>query len=180
MVVADASLGNVTRAGSVTGSVVEKVYSQSAYFVLLADKGLMDGREGRFSIIDARSHRLPRVCRSTYAAELLGTEEATDAGVFSRGMVASAFGYPMDRRGADEAAGLIPMTVVTDAKDVFDKGTSDTPLYGSQRSLAFTVAWLRSTLSRPRKWIPPTRARLSRVASGVVNITRTISRRRRR
>ena len=39
------------------------------------------------------------------------------------------------------------MVVVTDAKDVFDKGNSDTPSYGSQKSLAFTVAWLRGMLS---------------------------------
>ena len=38
---------------------------------------------------------------------------------------------------------------MTDAKDVYDKGTSDTPTYGAQKSLAFTVAWLRDVLSQP-------------------------------
>lgn len=49
----------------------------------------------------------------------------------------------------------VPMTVAVDAKDVHDKGNSDTASYGSQKSLAFTVAWIRSVLRRPNtalKW----------------------------
>ena len=42
----------------------------------------------------------------------------------------------------------VPMTVAVDAKDVHDKGNSDTASYGSQKSLAFTVAWIRSVLRR--------------------------------
>jgi len=34
-------------------------------------------------------------------------------------------------------------------KDVHDKGNSDTTGYGSQKSLAFTVAWMRSVLRKP-------------------------------
>ena len=40
-------------------------------------------------------------------------------------------------------------------KDVHDKGNSDTTGYGSQKSLAFTVAWMRSVLRKPNsslKW----------------------------
>ena len=44
----------------------------------------------------------------------------------------------------------ISMQVVVDAKDVHDKTNSDTPSYGAQKSLAFSVAWLRSELRRPR------------------------------
>ena len=43
----------------------------------------------------------------------------------------------------------IPLAVITDAKDVFDKGCSDTPTYGSQKSLAFTVAWIRGVMAQP-------------------------------
>ena len=76
VVVSDASLGNVTKTGGADGSKLEKVFSQSAYFVLVADGDLLSGKEGRFCVLDARSHRIPRVCRSTYGAELLGVEEA--------------------------------------------------------------------------------------------------------
>ena len=43
----------------------------------------------------------------------------------------------------------VELTVVVDAKDVHDKANSDTSSFGSQKSLAFTVAWLRSVLRRP-------------------------------
>ena len=149
MVVTDASLGNVTKAGGADGTVLEKVFSQSAYYVLLADKDLLAGREGSFSVLDARSHRLPRVCRSTYGAELLGAEEAFDVGCFCRGWWAMLQGLPIEHKRAEEVMDCIPLSVITDARDVYDKGSSDTPSYGSQKSLAFTVAWIRGVLSKP-------------------------------
>ena len=48
----------------------------------------------------------------------------------------------------DASTDSIGLTVVTDAKDVYDKGSSDTHSYGSQKSLAFTVAWIRGMLQR--------------------------------
>ena len=149
MVVTDSSLGNVCKDGSVNGSMKDKVYSQSSYVVLLGDAALMRGEEGTFNLLDARSHRLSRVCRSTYAAELLGTEEAFDAGQYCRGVLACMSGYPVETKYVDTVMNVIPLTVVVDAKDVFDKASSDTPSYGSQKSLAFTVAWVRSVLRKP-------------------------------
>eukprot|EP00435_Cladocopium_sp_Y103_P052715 s994_g16.t1 len=149
MGVSDASLCNVQRSGAAGEDPMLKVYSQSAYIILIADKELMAGRPGKFAVLDARSHRLTRVCRSTYAAELLGVEECFDVGIYLRGCVAEAFGYPMDGRDVTASLSQVPLTVVTDAKDVYDKGCSDTPSYGSQKSLAFTVSWLRSILRQP-------------------------------
>ena len=60
----------------------ENTYSQSSFFVILADKNLMNGKEGAFCLIDTRSHRLLKVCRSTFGAELLGAEEAFDVGQY--------------------------------------------------------------------------------------------------
>ena len=148
IVVTDSSLGNVSKEGSNLGPVEKKVFSQSSYLVLLGDKRLMEGEEGNFCLLDGRSHRLPRVCRSTYAAELLGAEEAFDCGQFVRGVVASFRGLPMENRYAESVMDVIRMMVVVDAKDVFDKCSSDST-YGSQKSLAFAVAWMRSILRRP-------------------------------
>ena len=106
-------------------------------------------------MLDGRSHRLPRVCRSTFAAELLGAEEAFDIGQYTRGFVASILGYPLLSRHVDAATDAIPLCVVTDAKDVFDKSVSDTHSYGSQKSLVFTISWIRGMLSKPNtslKW----------------------------
>ncbi|CAK8990756.1 unnamed protein product [Durusdinium trenchii] len=126
----------------------QKVYSQVSYYVLLADRQLLDGNEGQFAILDARSHRLQRVCRSTFAAELLGIEEAMDAGQYCRGVLAEAHGYALDKKPFEVSTDSISMVVVTDSKDAYDKGSSSTPSYGSQKSLAFTVAWIRSMLAR--------------------------------
>ena len=108
----------------------------------------MAGREESFAILDARSHRLNRVCRSTFAAEILGIEEAMDAGQYCRGVLRRAFGHPLDRKPCDLSTNSVAMTVVTDAKDAYDKPRSETPSYGSQKSLAFSISWIRSMLGR--------------------------------
>ena len=155
MVVSDAALGNVTLEGSTDAAVASKVYSQACYFVLVADPSLMSGQSGFFNILDARSHRISRVCRSTYAAETLAAEEAFDIGQLCRGFIATTRGYNMVGKSADKAVDMIDLSIIVDAKDVFDKTNSDTTTYGAQKSMAFTVAWMRSQLRRPRtslKW----------------------------
>ena len=149
MVVTDSSLGNVTSSGSAAAPPLDKVYSQSCYYVLLADQELMDGKPGHFNVLDMRSHRIPRVCRSSYAAETLGAEEAFDVGQLCRGFLASLRGLSLQRQDVDRSLNSVGLTVVVDAKDVHDKANSDTSSFGSQKSLAFTVAWLRSVLRRP-------------------------------
>ena len=155
MVVSDAALGNVTLEGSTDAAVTSKVYSQACYFVLVADPSLMSGQSGFFNILDSRSHRISRVCRSTYAAETLSAEEAFDIGQLCRGFVATVRGYNMVGKCSEKGMDMVDLTIVVDAKDVFDKTNSDTTTYGAQKSMAFTVAWMRSQLRRPRtalKW----------------------------
>ena len=156
MVVADAALGNVRSNGSPEGPPLEKVWSQACYYVLLASPELMQGRPGPFNILDTRSHRIPRVCRSSYSAETLGAEEAFDVGLLCRGFLSVARGLNLsDKNVAERSMDSVQLTVVVDAKDVNDKVNSDTTSFGSQKSLAFTVAWMRTTLRRPNvalKW----------------------------
>ena len=155
MVVADAALGNVSMQGTTECGLMDKVYSQACYFVLVADQKLMAGESGTFNILDARSHRISRVCRSSYAAETLSTEEAFDVGRLCRGLIATVRGHDLYGKRAEVAMDSVDMQVVVDAKDVHDKTNSDTTSFGAQKSLAFVVAWLRSELRRPRtqlKW----------------------------
>ncbi|CAK9109164.1 unnamed protein product [Durusdinium trenchii] len=153
--ISDAALGNVQRSGAGIGSPLEKVYSQAGYVILLGDKDLVRGQHGRFNIIDCRSHRISRVCRSTYSAETLSAEESIDVGQLCRGFLASLWGKNVIGKAADRAMDSVWFTAVVDAKDVHDKGNSDTPSFGSQKSLAFTIGWLRAILRRPHtalKW----------------------------
>ncbi|CAK9081636.1 unnamed protein product [Durusdinium trenchii] len=147
MTVSDSSLGNVLKGGGSEGEPHEKHYSQSAYFVIVGDQDLMSGKEGVFNVIDARSHRLPRVCRSTYGAELMGVEEGMDMGIFCRGALGAFLGLPMGRRDALKVMEVIPMVAITDAKDTYDRGNSDCPTYGAQKSMAFSVCWIRQVLN---------------------------------
>ena len=117
--------------------------------VFLGDEKLVKGQTGKFAMIDYRSHRIGRVCRSTYGAELLGAEEGFDVGQFIRGVVAEFQGLQVLGRTGEKMVNTIGMTVVTDAKDIYDRCSSDTSTYGSQKSLAFTVAWLRAILQKP-------------------------------
>lgn len=115
------SLGNVLQSGGVGDEAMERVFSQASYFVLVADADLLAGREGDFAVLDARSHRLARVCRSTFGAELYSTEEAFDVGIYCRGVLAEVRGHSLKSKLVDAAIDTVPLTVVTDAKDVFDK-----------------------------------------------------------
>ena len=133
LVVVEASLGNVTRQGAVGDDAFARICSQSAYYVLLADAKLLRGEEGRFAVLDARSHRLSRACRSTFAAELYSTEEAFDVGIYCRGALAELQDKPVSDRFVDAVLEMIPLAVVTDSKDCYDKGSSDTP---SRRAFA--------------------------------------------
>ena len=153
--VSDAALGNVQLSGSSEGTATQQVYSQACHFILLGDQPLVEGRPGCFNVLDARSHRIPRVCRSTYAAKTLSAEESLDAGQLARGFLATILGRDMLGTRADVSMNAVKMTGVVDAKDVYDKVNSDTASFGSQKSMAFTIAWLRSLLRRPNtalKW----------------------------
>ena len=60
-------------------------------------------------------------------------------------------GFPIhgnDGKMPDEVLDSIPHVQITDAKDLYDKGNSDTATYGAQKSLGFTIGWVRATLAR--------------------------------
>ena len=148
LVVTDAALGNVSIRGCADVETVERIASQSCYAVLLADEQLMKGERGKFNLLDFRSHRLARVCRSSYAAETLGAEEGLDAGELCRGFIAELRKLDMACKKAFFKVCEVGLLGVTDAKDSYDKLTKDTG-FGTQKSLAFTLAALRQQLRRP-------------------------------
>ena len=74
-----------------------------------------------------------------------------DVGQFCRGFLGEARGLPISTRQVDLLAESIELQIIVDAKDVFDKGNSDTASsYRSQKSLAFSIAWLRSMLRKEK------------------------------
>ena len=63
----------------------------------------MEGRTGTFNVLDTRSHRISRVCRSSYAAETLGAEEGFEIGQLCRGYLASIRGHGLHQSEIDRA-----------------------------------------------------------------------------
>ena len=83
-----------------------------------------------------------------FGAELLGSEEGLDGGQYCRGASAEVMGYPMLERLADEhGSGVVA------ASDGCKRQLRQVPC-GSQKSLAFTIAWLRHTLRRDNARMP--------------------------
>jgi len=148
IVVTDAALGNVDEDGFHLGEADSKVFSQSCYMVGYADADLLSGKTGTFNPLDSRSHRVPRVSRSSYGSETMGFEEGVDAAQLLRMMLAEVLGHPVLGKQALESMDKIPLTAVVDAKDTHDKVRSDTSSWGSMKSLAYTVAWLRQQFRR--------------------------------
>ena len=77
--VSDASFGNMPGGRSQSGSLI-----------LLADRDLIQGRVGRFSLLDWRSGRQKRARRSAFGAEALALSDTADRGDFARGLLREA------------------------------------------------------------------------------------------
>ena len=151
LVVSDAALGNVNQEGTTEVPTIDKVFSQSCYAVVLADESLMRGTKGKFNVLDFRSHRIPRVCRSSYAAETLGAEEGLDAGELCRGFVAELRNIQVGHRQGYVDVCRVPMVGVADAKDVFDRFTQDT---GFAEEPSLFLGWHQADAAETKYWIP--------------------------
>ena len=149
MVVTDAALGNVTVNGTTGATANERVHSQGCYAVLLCDGALMAGGLGNFNLIDFRSHRIARVCRSSYAAEALSAEEGLDCAELCRGFLA-------ELRRIDVASKIWPSGMFAAClwwaslmRRISMTSCRRMVASGTQKSLAFTVAAMRQSLRRP-------------------------------
>ena len=139
----DAALGNVNEAGAAEDAPMR---SQSCFAVLLGDSALVSGKKGGFNVLDFRSRRLQRVCRSSCSAETIGVEEDFDAAQLGRDLLkGTAADYVWSCH--------VPLVGVTDAKDSCNRLSTDTG-FGSQKSLCFTIAASRRLLRR--RWQRPT------------------------
>ncbi|CAE7729826.1 dnaJ, partial [Symbiodinium pilosum] len=96
-----------------------------------------------FRPIDYRTAGLMVVTDASLGSvKLNGSCEGTPAGLLLCGLGGQGFDEWRGRKVQHLGCSLPPHPVVVDAKDVHDKGNSDTSSYGTQKSLAFTVAWL--------------------------------------
>ena len=79
----------------------------------------------------------------------MGFEEGVDAAQLIRAMLAELRGHSVSGKNLLTAVDHVRCTAVVDAKDCHDKVISDTSSWGSMKSLAYTVAWLKQQFRRP-------------------------------
>ena len=132
--VSDASFGNMPGGRS-----------QSGTLILLADKDLIQGRVGTFALLDWRSGRQKRACRSTFGAETLALSDTADRGDFMRGLLHEILVGGDPRLSEEEG---LPLRWVTDAKDVFDTLTRQGGHSTTEHRLALETGILRELLQR--------------------------------
>ena len=102
MSISDSALGNVDRDRSDAAEAMKKLYPIGAYIQIIADAALIKGREGSFGVLDSRSHRIPRICHSSYVSETYGFAEIVDASHALRIQMAEISGEVLGR-GKEEA-----------------------------------------------------------------------------
>eukprot|EP00971_Amphidinium_carterae_P069588 1377170-Amphidinium_carterae.1 len=144
---ADASYGNAAKSGSQCGMIV----------ALTSLDCLKSADAFPASIIEYKSFRARRVCRSTLAAEA----QALEAGVDHTQFVASYFTMGLTGVSLREAQGLpsIPFVCLTDCKSLYDSVLQTTPSL-EERRVIITVAAIREAVQENSSHHPFIPARL--------------------
>ena len=104
----------------------DQLKSQSGYLVFLADKACFEPQGGAASLLEWRSHRIKRTCRSTLAAETMGMDAGMDAGMFARELIAEIIikSYVPTQSGK-LPEDFIPVHAITDCRSLYDILTKD-------------------------------------------------------
>ena len=134
----DSSWANARRSGSQIGVIICLTTEGANHFPAPA------------SVVDWRSCRSPRVCRSTLAAEATAADEAADRAAYVS-MFGSEFIFqePAHRVGA-----RLPIIAAVDAKSLYDALLSPAPNLNDKRTLVSVRAVQETLASNDVKWVP--------------------------
>ena len=118
--------------------------SQAGYLVYLADNDVFTMEGGPVSLMEWKSHRIRRVCRSTLAAETMAMDAGSDAAMQLRHMFAEAL-FPdfTAATGGRLPQEFLPLKCVTDCRSLYDLLTKGSiPSVTQERRLAIDIAAL--------------------------------------
>ncbi|CAK0836533.1 unnamed protein product [Prorocentrum cordatum] len=149
----------------------EKVHSQAGYLVYLCERAVAEGRPGKAILVDWRSHTLPRVARSTFAAETQSCTEAFDSAEFVRAAILEMMYAGLDVTSREMLASIrmLPITCVTDCKSLYNTLQRDAGKLPQEKRLIMDLAWLREAMQleaavdpresmnvadAPMRWVP--------------------------
>lgn len=136
----DASWANAAKGGSQLGILVTVT---SAPVTQVPSK---------VSVIDWRSCRSPRICRSTLAAEASSADEGSDRSAFANMYISQIlFATPAHRVGC-----RLNFLQATDAKSLFDAVVAQNPSLADRRSM-INIRAIQETVTEDQfRWIPTT------------------------
>ena len=168
----------------VEGAGGQGVYSQLGHILCLTHRDVLDGKETNGTIVGWKSHSCPRVCRSTFASEVMAGLEGWEDGLAFRSTLSAAINADPRALQEDEARKVMPLVSITDCKSVYDNvhriGSPKTP---SEKRLIVDVVALKkmvqaeqdywgTTLPRGQalRWVPTTSQMADVLTKVIVNI----------
>ncbi|CAE7744915.1 RE1 [Symbiodinium sp. KB8] len=125
----------------------EDLRSQAGYLVFVAGQNVFTVEGDDASLVEWRSHRIQRRCRSTLAAETMSMDAGFDAAIFVRELLAEALleSYKPTQSGRLPEWFLTPH-VVTDCRSLYDLVTKDGPLGATQeKRLTLDIGAIRES-----------------------------------
>ena len=125
----------------------EDLRSQAGYLVFVTGQNVFSVEGDFASLVEWRSHRIQRRCRSTLAAETMSMDAGFDAAIFVRELLAEALleSYKPTQSGRLPEWFLTPH-VVTDCRSLYDLVTKDGPLGATQeKRLTLDIGAIRES-----------------------------------
>ena len=120
--------------------------SVGGYFILIANKEILDGKPARANVLAYHSTLTKRVCRSTLAAEASHLAEAVEAGDWIIVLLEEALTGDIDPRNWPEVIRRRRRAHITDARSVYDYLQKDSTSTSSDKRMAIEGALLRETV----------------------------------
>ena len=127
--------------------------SVGGYFLLLANREILEGKEARVNIVAYHSTLTKRVCRSTLAAEASHLAEAVEAGDWVTVLLEEALSGGVDLKNWDRLIEQRQRVYITDARSVYDYLSKDATSTSSDKRMAIEGALLRETVRKPGAWV---------------------------
>ncbi|CAE7590716.1 Parg [Symbiodinium natans] len=133
--------------------------SQGGVFTMLVDKCVLAGKVGKYSPLGWQSRKLPRICRSSTAAEIQTGSHAMDTHEFTKQLLLEWYNQQViDYKDMDKALRRFQSVVVTDSKNLYDSvhRIETSGLQLEERRLALEVLSIRERIKSAGmhfKWV---------------------------
>ena len=119
--------------------------SQAGYLIFLTGPNVFTLEGDVANLVEWRSHRIRRKCRSTLAAETMALDASTDAAMFTRELLAEMLieSYMPTQSGKLDPS-ILPVANATDCRSLYDLLCKDGPVSSTQeKRLTLDIGALR-------------------------------------